>query len=510
MYLKTSQQLMKMIQQGCKLLGKHKKRAAAVLFVILEAISFVLDLVGKSKWNFLVAAFLLAAIAFAITIYTNCIIERSRSQLQAHHHRNDQSKQLRVVVEIVFSAVQLFVTSIHLILVNLDIKNNYNASVSPLVFAIIVLVFIFKKDDDEEVILTLNEEVTNISLNDINHVPSITLSEDFLEEIVDENSYLMSSLVSKSSNFAPRNVEVHMFTTGVYKTIDLATLNSYEDLYRKVEELFNIEGQLFGFRSQKQLVYVGDDDFVLILGDDPWNEFCKVVKKIFIYIRKLREDPRTHIKDFFTVCAIILNGGVSDGEIRLRLFPFSLKEKAKEWLYSLPSGSITTWVDLVAKFLSKKFPTQRTDKIQKEIIGVQQLDNESLHEYWERFPRLLNSCLHHGIEEWLLMKSFYEGLLDSERIMVDATSGGGLMNKNAMEQERCLRLFTITFNNSTTEELLQIKSVHMRTTWSHAKPSHFRSGKELGEDVKEEVEVNNEAKEEKETPQPRSKNSPRS
>ncbi|KAK3182983.1 hypothetical protein Dsin_030269 [Dipteronia sinensis] len=270
---------------GCKLLGKYKKRAAAVLFVILEAISFVLDLVGKSKWNFLVAAFLLSAIAFAITIYTNCIIERSRSQLQAHHHRNDQSKQLRVVVEIVFSAVQLFVTSFHLILVNLDIKNNYDASVSPLVFAIIVLVFVFKKDDDEEVILTPNEEVTNISLSDINHVPSITLSEDFLEEMVDENSYLVSSLVSKSSNLAPRNVEVHMYTTGVYKTIDLATLNCYEDLYRKVEELFNIEGQLFGFRSQKQLVYVGDDDFVLILGDDPWNEFCKVVKKIFIYIR---------------------------------------------------------------------------------------------------------------------------------------------------------------------------------------------------------------------------------
>ncbi|KAK2661643.1 hypothetical protein Ddye_000217 [Dipteronia dyeriana] len=270
---------------GCKLLGKYNKRAVVVLFVILEAISFVLDLVGKSKWNFLVAAFLLSAFAFAITIYTNCVIERSRSQLQPHHHCNDPNRQLRVVVEIVFSAVQLFVTSIHLILVNLDVKNNYNASVSPLVFAIIVLVFVFKKDDDGEVALTPNEEVTNISLNDINHVPSSTLSEEFLEEMVDENSYLMSCLVSRSSNLAPRNVEVHMFTTGVYKTIDLATLNCYEDLYKKVEELFNIEGQLFGFRSQNQLVYVGDDDFVLILGDDPWNEFCKVVKKIFIYIR---------------------------------------------------------------------------------------------------------------------------------------------------------------------------------------------------------------------------------
>ncbi|KAL5854161.1 hypothetical protein ACOSQ4_003963 [Xanthoceras sorbifolium] len=268
---------------GCKLLvSRYKKHAVAVLFVILEAISVVLDMFGKSKWNFLVAAFLLSAFGFAMTIYTNCrIIGRSRD-LQAHHDDHEDQRQLmRVVVEIVFSAVQLCVTFIHFLLVNLKVKYNFNASVSPLAFAIIVLVFVFKKDHDDH-----EQEVTNnIPLNDINPVPSSsTPSEDSSDEIADESSYSVS-LVSKTSNLASRNVEVHMFTTGVNGTIDLATLNCYEDLYRKVEELFNIEGQLFGFRSEKQLVYVGDDDFVLILGDDPWNEFFKVVRKIFIYTR---------------------------------------------------------------------------------------------------------------------------------------------------------------------------------------------------------------------------------
>ncbi|CAL2228629.1 unnamed protein product [Prunus armeniaca] len=148
---------------------------------------------------------------------------------------------------------------------------------------------------------------------------------------------------------------------------------------------------------------------------------------------KVGDDPHIHIKDFFAVCATMHNGGISDEAIRLRLFPFSLKERAKEWLYSLPSASITTWIALASKFLAKFFPAQKTNHIRKEIMRVQQLDGESFHEYWDRFQRLLALCPHHQIEDWLLMQYFYEGLLDSERMMVDATSGGGLMNKSATQ-----------------------------------------------------------------------------
>ncbi|KAI5313221.1 hypothetical protein L3X38_042395 [Prunus dulcis] len=82
-------------------------------------------------------------------------------------------------------------------------------------------------------------------------------------------------------------------------------------------------------------------------------------------------------------------GGISDEAIRLHLFPFSLKERAKEWLYSLPSASIITWTTLASKFLAKFFPAQKTIHVNKEIMGVQQLDGESFHEYWDRFQRLL-------------------------------------------------------------------------------------------------------------------------
>ncbi|CAL9005572.1 unnamed protein product [Prunus brigantina] len=151
------------------------------------------------------------------------------------------------------------------------------------------------------------------------------------------------------------------------------------------------------------------------------------------YYGNTTEDPYMHIKQFFEICATIKIQGLNDEQIKMRLFPFSLKDKAKSWLYSLPNASIHTWEELSNKFLQKFFPAQKTNKIRKEILGFTQREGEAFHECWERYKEMISSCPHHNIESWMQMQSFYEGLLDSERMMVDATSGEGLMNKTAEE-----------------------------------------------------------------------------
>ncbi|KAH7566732.1 hypothetical protein JRO89_XS08G0224400 [Xanthoceras sorbifolium] len=104
-------------------------------------------------------------------------------------------------------------------------------------------------------------------------------------------------------------------------------------------------------------------------------------------------------------------------------------DSAKDWLYYLPSASITTWNDMKRLFLEKYFPASRAASIRKAICGVRQHNGESLHEYWERFKILYASCPHHQISEQLLIQYFYEGLLPTERSMIDAASGGALVNK---------------------------------------------------------------------------------
>ena len=55
-----------------------------------------------------------------------------------------------------------------------------------------------------------------------------------------------------------------------------------------------------------------------------------------------RENPYMHVKDFLEICVTCKFQNFTDDSGCLRLFPFSLKDKAKAWLNSLSPGSITS------------------------------------------------------------------------------------------------------------------------------------------------------------------------
>ncbi|XP_052171593.1 uncharacterized protein LOC127787571 [Diospyros lotus] len=141
------------------------------------------------------------------------------------------------------------------------------------------------------------------------------------------------------------------------------------------------------------------------------------------------EDPHKHLKEFHVVCSTMRPQGVDEEQIKLRAFPFSLDGAAKDWLYYLPPAAITNWDGLRRIFLEKFFPASRTAAIRKDICGIRQMGGESLHEYWERFKKLCASCPHHQISDQLLIQYFYKGLLPMDRYLVDAASGGALVEK---------------------------------------------------------------------------------
>ncbi|RDX82015.1 hypothetical protein CR513_37246, partial [Mucuna pruriens] len=140
------------------------------------------------------------------------------------------------------------------------------------------------------------------------------------------------------------------------------------------------------------------------------------------------EDPHKHHKEFHVVCSMIRPSGIPEDYIKMKAFPFSLDGAAKDWLYLQPT-LFNIWGDLKRTFLEKIFPTSRTATIRKEICGIRQHTRETLHEYWERFNKLYATCPHHQISEQLLIQYFYEGLSMMDRSMIDAASGGALMDK---------------------------------------------------------------------------------
>jgi len=82
------------------------------------------------------------------------------------------------------------------------------------------------------------------------------------------------------------------------------------------------------------------------------------------------EDPHKHLKEFHIVCATMTPQGVPKEHVKLKAFPFSLQDIAKDWLYYLPLGSITSWDNLKRLFLEKFFPASRAASIRKEICNI--------------------------------------------------------------------------------------------------------------------------------------------
>lgn len=77
--------------------------------------------------------------------------------------------------------------------------------------------------------------------------------------------------------------KVHMQGSAVGRAVDLTRSECYEDLFKKLEEMFDIKGELLESTKKWQVVYTDDEDDMMMVGDDPWNEFCGMVRKIFIY-----------------------------------------------------------------------------------------------------------------------------------------------------------------------------------------------------------------------------------
>ncbi|KAI3517546.1 hypothetical protein L1887_16761 [Cichorium endivia] len=139
------------------------------------------------------------------------------------------------------------------------------------------------------------------------------------------------------------------------------------------------------------------------------------------------DDPYNHLYEFLVI-ANANNPRNTDRDIfRLRLFPFTLKDKAKYWFTSLPSNSITTWDQFKAKFLQEFYPASKTTEIRRTIQDFQQKPGEAFHEAFERLKELLRSCPHHEIPRWQLVRIFFEGVSETHQAMINASSSGTFM-----------------------------------------------------------------------------------
>ncbi|KAJ6352446.1 hypothetical protein OIU76_001637 [Salix suchowensis] len=95
---------------------------------------------------------------------------------------------------------------------------------------------------------------------------------------VDESGFLQSSENVDQANPSTRTFVKVQKSGYCGRSLDISKFSSYDELRSELARLFCLEGQLEDpQRSGWQLVFVDRENDVLLLGDDPWQEFVNNV-----------------------------------------------------------------------------------------------------------------------------------------------------------------------------------------------------------------------------------------
>ncbi|KAF9623241.1 hypothetical protein IFM89_000730, partial [Coptis chinensis] len=70
------------------------------------------------------------------------------------------------------------------------------------------------------------------------------------------------------------------------RSVDLSKFNGYDELITELDQMFDFNGELMAHGKSWQVIYTDNEGDTMLVGDDPWQEFCSMVRKIFIYTRE--------------------------------------------------------------------------------------------------------------------------------------------------------------------------------------------------------------------------------
>src|SRR3954470_1945656 len=140
------------------------------------------------------------------------------------------------------------------------------------------------------------------------------------------------------------------------------------------------------------------------------------------------EDVALHLNNFFELCDMQKYKEVDGDIVKLNLFPFSLRGRAKEWLQSLPKNSIDSWDKCKDAFIGNYYPLAKIIQLRSNIMNFSKLDNEHVAQACERMKSLVKNCPTDGLTTWMVIQTFYAGLNFTSRNLLDSDAGGSFMS----------------------------------------------------------------------------------
>jgi hypothetical protein len=105
---------------------------------------------------------------------------------------------------------------------------------------------------------------------------------------------------------------------------------------------------------------------------------------------------------------------MSDQTLCWKLFPFSLKGKARQWYDKAVGKQQGDWGSLCSNFCLDFYPISQIVDLRFKVLTFKQEPSESLASSWNHFTDLLESGSDLSLQDSILLQHFYKGL-DRER-----------------------------------------------------------------------------------------------
>jgi hypothetical protein len=85
-----------------------------------------------------------------------------------------------------------------------------------------------------------------------------------------------------------------------------------------------------------------------------------------------KEDPNLHLQAFIQLGQTFNMDGVTQDQMRARLFPFSLLGKALQWCHSQPVEMVQNWNALMKAFMKEYYSLGKTQSMHNKIATFAQ------------------------------------------------------------------------------------------------------------------------------------------
>ncbi|KAK8967070.1 Auxin response factor 2 [Platanthera guangdongensis] len=80
--------------------------------------------------------------------------------------------------------------------------------------------------------------------------------------------------------------KVHKQGIALGRSVDLSRFSGYGELITELDKMFEFGGELMLSNQNWMVVYTDNEGDMMLVGDDPWQEFCSMVRKIYIYTKE--------------------------------------------------------------------------------------------------------------------------------------------------------------------------------------------------------------------------------